>query len=410
MIEVKGNYTKAKIFTSVAQDKAIEQIQELCNQSFMADTKVRIMPDYHAGKGCVIGTTIALKDKVVPNLVGVDVGCGVYVVKIEPVEIDFQKLDKTVRQYVPSGIEIHHQESIRYVTDDFPKVKDFLVKNLMTDENNRLSLGTLGGGNHFIEMAKDDEGYLYLCIHTGSRSVGAKIAKYYQNLAFESIQKRDVDQLVNEYKSQNRHQEIQTAIQQYKKETPIIPKDLAYLEGQNFHDYIHDMKLAQQFAKANREQIARTILEHLQLEKFIVEQFDSIHNYIDTDNMILRKGAISAQRGEQLIIPINMRDGSIIAYGRGNEDWNYSSPHGAGRTMSRTQATKTIQFDDYKKTMAGIWSTSVNLETLDEAPMAYKPIDEILTNVKEAVDIKKIIKPVYNFKASEKVMVWRKRK
>lgn len=410
MIEVNGKYSNAKIFSSVPQDAAIEQIQELCNQPFMSDTKVRIMPDYHAGKGCVIGTTIQLKDKVVPNLVGVDVGCGVYVVKLQPIDIDYEKLDQTIRQFVPSGIALHNEESLRYVTDDFPKVKEFVASHIMTDDHNKLSLGTLGGGNHFIELAKDDEGALYLCIHTGSRSVGSKIAKYYQKLAFENLGKRDIQSLVEQLKAENRHQEIQGAIQQLKEKEPLIPKDLAYLEGQAFHDYIHDMKLSQSFAKANRLQIATSIIEHLQLEKYIVEQFDSIHNYIDTDLMILRKGAISAQKGEQVIIPMNMRDGSIIAFGRGNEDWNYSAPHGAGRIMSRTKANQTLRMDDYKSAMKGIWTTSVNEETLDEAPFAYKPMNEILDHVEEAVDIHKLIKPVYNFKASEKVKIWRKKK
>ena len=410
MIQVTGEYTNAKIFSNVEQETAVKQIKELCNQPFMEGAKVRIMPDYHAGKGCVIGTTIALKDKVVPNLVGVDVGCGVYVVKIQPMDIDFKQLDDTIRQYVPSGIGLHDSESLRYVTDAFPKVKDFAVSGIMTDEHNKKSLGTLGGGNHFIEMSKDDDGCLYLCIHTGSRSVGAKIASYYQKLAFSNLERTDVHALVEKLKAEGRNEEIQTAIGLLKKENPVIPKDLAYVEGQAFHDYMNDMMLAQQFAKANRKQIASTIIEHLKLEKFIIEDFDSIHNYIDTDNMILRKGAISAQKGEQLIIPINMRDGSIIAHGQGNEDWNYSAPHGAGRIMSRTQANKNLNFEDYQNTMSGIWTTSVNEETLDEAPMAYKPMEEILTNIQNTVDIHKIIKPVYNFKASEKVEFWRKKK
>ncbi|MGE7624480.1 RtcB family protein [Viridibacillus sp. NPDC096237] len=401
MIEVQGLHTNAKIFSHIKQDKAVEQVQELCDQPFLHGAKIRIMPDYHAGKGCVIGTTIVLKDKVVPNLVGVDVGCGVHVTKIAPIDIDFQKLDDTIKQYVPSGTNLHDNGSIRYVTNNFPKAKQFVASHILNDERSKLSLGTLGGGNHFIEVSQDEDGYLYLCIHTGSRSVGAKIATYYQKLAYEKIQLRDVSEIVVTLKEQGRFQEIQQALKQYQKETTIIPKDLAYVQGEDFQNYIHDMKLAQQFAKENRRQIALSIIEHLDFEKHIVEEFDSIHNYIDTDNMILRKGAISAQKGEQLIIPINMRDGSIIAYGKGNEDWNNSAPHGAGRIMSRTQANKNLNLEDYQKTMTGIWTSSVNRETLDEAPMAYKPMEEILENVQHTVDIKTIIKPVYNFKASE---------
>lgn len=401
LIEIKGLYTNAKIFSHIKQDKAVEQVQELCDQQFLNDAKIRIMPDYHAGKGCVIGTTIVLKDKVVPNLVGVDVGCGVHVTKIVPIDIDFQKLDDTVKQYVPSGTNLHDNDSIRYVTGNFPKAQQFIASHILNDERSKLSLGTLGGGNHFIEVSQDEDGYLYLCIHTGSRSVGAKIATYYQKIAYEKIQHRDVSGIVAALKEQGRFQEIQPALKKYQKETPLIPKELAYVQGEDFQNYIHDMKLAQQYAKENRRQIARSIIEHLDLEKYLVEEFDSIHNYIDTDNMILRKGAISAQKGEQLIIPINMRDGSIIAYGQGNEDWNYSAPHGAGRIMSRTQANKNLNLEEYQKTMAGIWTSSVNKETLDEAPMAYKPMEEILENVRNTVDVKTIIKPVYNFKASE---------
>ncbi|MBK3495898.1 RtcB family protein [Viridibacillus sp. YIM B01967] len=410
MIEVKGMHTNAKIFSHIQQDKAVEQVQELCDQPFLHDAKIRIMPDYHAGKGCVIGTTIALKDKVVPNLVGVDVGCGVHVTKLAPIDIDFQKLDDTVKKYVPSGTNLHDNDSIRYVTDDFPKAQQFVAAHILNDERSKHSLGTLGGGNHFIEVSQDEDGYLYLCIHTGSRSVGAKIATYYQKLAYEQIQSRDVTGIVDVLKAQGRFQEIQSAIKQYKTKNPVIPKDLAYVQGEDFQNYIHDMKLAQQFAKENRRQIARSIIEHLDYEKHIVEEFDSIHNYIDTDNMILRKGAISAQKGEQLIIPINMRDGSIIAYGKGNEDWNYSAPHGAGRIMSRTQANKNLNLEDYQKTMAGIWTSSVNKETLDEAPMAYKSMEEILGNVQNTVEIKAIIKPVYNFKASDNEWSYSRRK
>jgi len=261
-------------------------------------------------------------------------------------------------------------------------------------------LGTLGGGNHFVEMSVDSEGSHYVTIHTGSRYVGAKIASYYQKVAISKLRQHDLTEIIEQLKAEGRQKEIQTAIQNYKEKNPVIPNDLAYLEGEDFHDYIHDMRLAQAFAKANREEIARAIIENMGFEE--LDRFDTVHNYIDTENMILRKGAVSAQKGERLIIPINMRDGSILAVGKGNEDWNFSAPHGAGRVLSRTKAMKTLRMEDFHQTMAGIWTTSVSEETLDEAPMAYKPMNEILEKIEETAEIVTFIKPVYNFKASEK--------
>lgn len=399
MIKIDGSQTNAIVFTNSPQETAIEQIKELCNQEFLKDTKIRIMPDYHAGKGCVIGTTIVLKDKVVPNLVGVDVGCGVKVVKLNNKDIAFSNLDKTIREFIPSGTEVHEEVDIlRHI----PSLEShfFKAKGILNDERTNVSLGTLGGGNHFIEVSKDDEGHHYLLIHTGSRYLGAKVAQYYQKQAIAQLSKDDTIELINLLKEQGRHSEIQAAIVNYKKENPVLPKDLAYLEGELFDDYIHDMKLAQKFAVANRQEIADVIIEKMKFE--VLESFDTIHNYIDTDNMILRKGAVSAQKGEQLVIPINMRDGSIIAIGKGNPDWNYSAPHGAGRVFSRTQAMKNLDMQDFKDTMKDVWTTSVTEETLDEAPMAYKSMEEIMSNIGDTVDVVRIIKPVYNFKASDK--------
>ncbi|MBO1005105.1 RtcB family protein [Pseudogracilibacillus auburnensis] len=406
MIHIKGKETEAKVFTNYPQETAIAQIRELCDQAFLKDAKIRIMPDYHAGKGCVIGTTIELKDKVVPNLVGVDVGCGVFTVKLADKEIDFEKLDNVIRRDVPSGRNLHEGKAIGNVATDFPAADSFKASHLLTQARSLASLGTLGGGNHFIEVSVDDEGYHYLTIHSGSRYVGATIADYYQKVAIANLRKSDLSETIAQLKSEGREKEIEEMIKNHK--NPAIPNDLAYLEGAYFDDYMHDMKLAQQYALANREEMARTIIELMDFDE--VDRFDTVHNYIDTENMILRKGAVSAQKGERLIIPLNMRDGSILAVGKGNAEWNYSAPHGAGRVLSRTQAMNTLQMSEFQQTMEGIWSTSVSETTLDEAPMAYKPMEEILETVGETIEITCRIKPVYNYKASEKFARRRRRR
>lgn len=377
MILVKGKATEAKVFTNDPQETAITQIKELCDQSFLSNAKIRIMPDYHAGKGCVIGTTIELQDKVVPNLVGVDVGCGVYTVKLANKQVDFAKLDDVIRKYIPSGRKIHTGKAIANVQTEFPAAEHFRASHLLTTDKNRASLGTLGGGNHFIELSKDEEGFHYITIHSGSRYVGATIADYYQKLAIEH------------------------------KADASLPDDLAYLEGTAFNDYMYDMKLAQNYALANRTEMARMIIDQMNFD--VLEQFDTVHNYIDTEQMILRKGAVSAQKGERLIIPLNMRDGSIIAVGKGNPDWNYSAPHGAGRVLSRTQAMNTLNMEEFTKTMKDVWSTSVVPATLDEAPMAYKQAEAIIDQVTETLTIEKRLKPVYNFKASDQ-SGWRRKR
>lgn len=398
MIEITGKYTDAVIYTNNPQQAAIDQIDELVNQPFMDGTKVRIMPDYHAGKGCVIGTTIALNSRVVPNLVGVDVGCGVLVAEIGRGTLDFDQLDQTIRRFIPSGNEIHDDVVKERATDVFAN-DCFHATGLQNDYTNR-SLGTLGGGNHFIEIAKDETGVHYLLIHTGSRYVGAKVANWHQKRAFESLRREDLSVRIQALKEAGRHQEIQQMLLDYKNENPIIPKDLAYLEGELFDDYISDMKLAQLFANLNRQMIAKIIAEQMKWE--YGTQFDSVHNYIDLDAMILRKGAVRAATGEQLVIPMNMRDGSLICIGKGNPEWNESAPHGAGRIYSRSAAMKNLSMEDFKETMNGIWTTSVSEETLDEAPMAYKPMQEIIEQIGETVEIQKRIVPVYNFKASDK--------
>ena len=405
MIHIQGKHTDAVIYTNNPQQTAIEQIETLVNQPFMSGAKVRIMPDYHAGKGCVIGTTIALNGRVVPNLVGVDVGCGVFVAEIGEKKIDFNELDAIIRKFVPSGNDIHDEENKTRNSEPFSNDL-FLTTGLHNAYTNR-SLGTLGGGNHFIEVATDENNVHYLLIHTGSRYVGARVAKWHQNRAFESLQRIDLTTKINALKEVGRHHEIQQMIHAYKDANPVIPKDLAYLEGELFDDYIRDMKLAQQFAHANRQTIANTIAEHMRWE--YGTQFDSVHNYIDTDAMILRKGAVRAAAGEQLVIPMNMRDGSFICVGKGKADWNESAPHGAGRIFSRSAAMKNLSLDDFKQTMNGIWTTSVSKETLDEAPMAYKPMEEIAAQIGETVDIQKRIVPVYNFKASEQAPKYRKK-
>lgn len=397
MIEINGRFTNAKIFAQTALQTAVDQIQELTDQAFMAGTKVRIMPDYHAGKGCVIGTTIQLQDRVVPNLVGIDVGCGVFVAQVDVTTVDFAQLDAIIRTYVPSGQDIHKEVSPSRHFVEF-EGKQFRASGLKDDYTN-LSLGTLGGGNHFIELAKDEDDQHYLLIHTGSRYVGAKVANWHQKRAYENLRREDLTEKIEAMKQQGRQQEIQSMIQAYKEQTPFVPKDLSYLEGEAFHDYIHDMKIAQQFARMNRWTIAETIAK--QMDWHFTDTFDTIHNYIDTETMTLRKGAVRANKDEKLVIPMNMRDGSLICIGKGNAEWNYSAPHGAGRMFSRRAAKKALNMADFKDTMQGIWTTSVNEETLDEAPMAYKPMTEITSAIGETVDIVKVIKPVYNFKASE---------
>lgn len=393
-----------KIFTDNIEDKAKEQINELLQQEPFKDCKVRIMPDVHAGKGCVIGFTADLGDKVIPNLVGVDIGCGMLCVKLGKEKIDLERFDNVVKQSIPSGRNIREHKIDEL--DDILSL--YCYRELKEQRKFNRALGTLGGGNHFIELDKDDEGNVYLVIHTGSRNLGKQVAEYYQNLAIQLCSGKEKmleekEQIIKEYKEQGRKEEIQGAIkelyQRYKDNTPDLPKDLCYLTGKYRDMYLHDMEICQRYASLNRKNIALEILRKYMI--LAEEQFETIHNYINFEDNIIRKGSIRANKGEKVIIPINMRDGSIIAIGKGNEDWNNSAPHGAGRIMSRLKAKELINLDEFKKSMEGIYSTSVTENTLDEAPFVYKPMQEIIDNIKDTVDIVKIIKPIYNFKAQD---------
>lgn len=404
MIELKGKYNSAKVFTDNIDNETVGQLITLLNQEFAKDNTIRIMPDTHAGKGCVIGTTMTINNKIVPNLVGVDIGCGMLAIKLKEKEIDYKKLDEVITKYVPSGCNIHKEAKNTY-----SELKD-IVAPINIDNANK-SIGTLGGGNHFIEIDKDKDNNLWLVIHTGSRHLGIEICDYYQNLAYERLKEKNIGgnfkdlskRLITEYKKAGKEKEISKALQILKNKfdntMPSVSKELAYLEGQDMKDYLHDMKIAQEYAKKNRCAIASEIIEHMNLT--IAHSFNTTHNYIDLKVMILRKGAISALKGEEVIIPMNMRDRSLICIGKGNPDWNYSAPHGAGRILSRSKAKDVINLKDFEDSMKGIYTTSVALSTIDESPFVYKPMDEIIENIKDTVEIVNIIKPVYNFKAKD---------
>lgn len=400
MLEVKGKYNSAKIFTDVVDEASVAQVIELCNQPFTAKSRIRMMPDIHAGAGCTVGTTMTITDKVVPNLVGVDIGCGMETVHLREQHLELQKLDKLIRAKIPSGFSIREKAHRYFDEIDLTELYCYRQINPLRAEK---SLGTLGGGNHFIEVDRDDEGGLYLVIHSGSRHLGLEVAAWYQNEAYQRLNKSsksDEAALIAKLKSEGRDKEIQKAIRKLKntKQTSI-PKPLAYAEGELFEQYIHDMRIIQRFAMLNRRAIADDILKGMGLHA--QDSFTTIHNYIDTDAMVLRKGAVSAKAGERLLIPINMRDGSLICIGRGNEDWNCSAPHGAGRLMSRSQAKQSFTVSEFKHQMDGIYTTSVGKATLDECPMAYKRMEDIVSNIGETVRIERIIRPVYNFKAGE---------
>ena len=400
MIEIRGKYNQAKIFTDVVDSASIAQVQELCNQEFTVQSRIRLMPDIHAGKGCTIGTTMTIADKVVPNLVGVDIGCGMETVRIRESRMELEKLDKLIYSRIPSGFSIR-EKAHRYLDKiDLSQLYCAGHVDLLRAEK---SIGTLGGGNHFIEVDKDDEGNLYIVVHSGSRHLGVEVASYYQDQGYRVLNRTDeasVKAFVEELKAQGREKEISKELKKLKNtKRTSVPRELAYVQGELFEQYVHDMKLVQQFAMLNRQAMMDEILKGMKLH--VEEQFTTIHNYIDTDHMILRKGAVSAQAGEKLLIPINMRDGSLICVGKGNADWNFSAPHGAGRLMSRAQAKQSFTVSEFKKQMAQIYTTSVNKTTLDECPMAYKGMDAILDNIGPTAEVVKIIRPIYNFKAGE---------
>lgn len=398
-----------KIFTENIEHEALNQIYTLVKQPAFSDCKIRIMPDVHAGAGCVIGFTADLGEKVIPNIVGVDIGCGMLTTNLGNIHIDFERLDNIIREYVPSGRRVHEEENSSVASDIIEKL--YCKEQLKNIDWLKRSCGTLGGGNHFIEVDSDSKNNKYLVIHSGSRNVGKQVAEIYQQMAIDDISgksnfKQDSKKLIAEYKKCKREREISKAIkelkQSYEANTTKIPRELSYLVGKHREMYLHDMKLCQEFAEINRRSIQSIICYYMGWEVTKeTERFQTIHNYIEHDTNIVRKGAISAKTGEKVLIPINMRDGCILGIGKGNEDWNYSAPHGAGRTMSRSKAKESILLEEYQKAMDGIFTTSVNTSTIDESPMAYKTMDEIIGNIKDTVEIVDIIKPIYNFKANE---------
>lgn len=400
MIEINGKFNTAICYTNTLEDVAYAQIETVCNEKAFKDSKIRIMPDVHAGKGCTIGTTMTITDKVVPNMVGVDIGCGMYTVVLGKVDIDFEKFDEAAH-YIPCGRNVWEGRLERF---DLSALKCY--RNLKDTKRLERSLGTLGGGNHFIEIDSDTDGNKYLVIHSGSRNLGTQVAEFYQNIAIDlNLGKEDYykqrEEIIRTYKEQGRRNEIQSTLKalakNFEKKEPTMPYELCYLYGSFMEDYLHDIDICQQFAKRNREKMAEILLGRTGLTGY--ESFQTIHNYIDVEKKILRKGSVSAESGEKLLIPINMRDGSLICVGKGNEEWNYSAPHGAGRLMSRSAAFEKLTMEEYQKQMEGVYTTCVNTSTLDEAPMAYKDMDEIVANIEPTAEIIAHIKPIYNFKA-----------
>ena len=399
MLELQGKYATAKVFTDVVDEASISQVISLLNQPYVDGSRVRMMPDIHAGAGCTIGTTMTISDKICPNLVGVDIGCGMETIRIKESHIEPQKLDKVIRVGIPSGF------NIRSKAHRFAKnidLSELCCAKKMDINRAYNSIGTLGGGNHFIEANKDDDGNIYVVVHSGSRHLGLEIANYYQQEAYNALtsySKEEIDGIVDMLKASGRAREIQGALKALKSKRSPVPKHLAYVEGTLFDQYLHDMKIAQRFAELNRQAMMDTIVKDMGFH--VEERFTTIHNYIDIDNMILRKGSVSAQAGERLLIPINMRDGSLLCTGKGNEDWNFSAPHGAGRLMSRSAAKETFTVSEFKKEMEGIYTTSVGRSTLDECPMAYKGMEDIVGNIEPTVTVDAVIKPIYNFKAGD---------
>ncbi|MBQ2603815.1 MAG: RtcB family protein [Clostridia bacterium] len=405
MREIKGKFSSAIIYTDTVEDTALDQLMLLCDQPFTENCKIRIMPDCHAGTGCVIGFTADLGDKVIPNIVGVDIGCGMLTVELGKCTIDFERFDNTLRSTVPSGKNVHEGRIVR-----FPDLQQLHCYRYLKDSKRiERSIGTLGGGNHFIELDRDDDGKVYLVIHTGSRNLGTQVANHYQHLAYElSLGKDELFEkqmrLIEEYKAMGRRKEIQQAIKElhksFKPKMPTLPRELCYLTGEYREMYLHDMKICQEFAVLNRKTIAQSILNgYFGKDIDCFEYFETIHNYIDMEYNIIRKGAVSAKQGEKLLIPINMKDGSLICTGKGNPEWNFSAPHGAGRLFSRTAAKEMFSVEEFRQAMQGIYTTSVNENTLDESPFAYKNMDDIVGNIAPTADITAVIKPIYNFKA-----------
>ena len=405
MQTVKGKYNTAKVFIDSCEDTCIEQIRNLLDQEPFRDAKVRIMPDCHAGKSCVIGFTADLGDKIIPNIVGVDIGCGMLTVELGKEDIDFARLDEVIRTYVPSGREVNEGRLMR-----FPKIQEMkCFRELEDTRKMERAIGSLGGGNHFIEIDIDEEGNKYLVIHTGSRQLGIQVCDIYQKKAIglhtgKEVLWEEEERIKKEYKAAGRRSEIHDILMElhrnFRQTAPDVPVDLCFLTGKYSQNYLYDMKICQEFADENRHMIAKQIIEHYGFSP--VSEFSTVHNYIDHESNIIRKGSVSAKNGEKLLIPINMRDGSLICIGKGNEDWNCSAPHGAGRLFSRTEAFNRFTVEEFEKTMkdAGVFTTCVNHSTLDESPFAYKGMDDIVSNIEPTAEIVKVIKPVYNFKAN----------
>ena len=395
---IRGKYNTALCFAKVIEQEAIDQIRRMCDCPFTEGSRIRIMPDVHAGAGCTIGTTMTITDKAVPNVVGVDIGCGMYTVDLGKEDLDFARIDEAAH-FIPSGMNVWEGRRERF---DLTGLECF--RDLKDTARLERSLGTLGGGNHFIEVDRAMDGTNYLIIHSGSRNLGLQVARIYQNLAIElhsgkEEYLRQRDEIIQSYKEQGRRKEIQQALKELKwdRQEADMPEDLCYLYGVYLDRYLHDVEICQDFARRSREKMAEIIMDRAGLSGS--DGFHTIHNYIDTSEMILRKGAIAAHKGEKVLIPINMRDGSVLAIGRGNPEWNMSAPHGAGRLMSRTKAKEDLSLEEYQKTMEGIYTTSVNESTLDEAPMAYKSLDDIIDVIRDSVDVVDVMKPVFNFKA-----------
>ena len=411
MFEIQGNVNTAVCYAKVIEDGAIEQIRRMCDYALTENSRVRIMPDVHTGKGCTIGTTMTVVDKACPNIVGMDIGCGMYTVKLAEKALDFVRTDEAAH-YSPSGMNTWEGRMERF---DLTGLKCY--RSLRDTKRLERSLGTLGGGNHFIEIDKASDGTFYLVIHSGSRNLGKQVAELYQQQAVDLHAGKESyfvrrDEIIRTYKAEGRRAEIQAALKaldkEYQAQTPDVPEDLCWLYGTFLEDYLHDVEICQQFARRSREKMAEILLARTGMTG--VEAFHTVHNYIDTDEMILRKGAIAAHAGEKVLIPVNMRDGSVLAIGKGNPEWNYSAPHGAGRIMSRSRAKEEIDLQAYQAAMAGIYTTSVSEQTIDEAPMAYKSLDDIIDVIRESVDIVDIMKPVYNFKAADDAAPWKKKK
>ena len=411
MFEIKGKINTAVVYAESVEDSAVEQIRRMCDYPLTEGSRIRIMPDVHSGKGCTIGTTMTVTDKVCPNIVGVDIGCGMYAVRLAEKALDLQKIDAAAH-FIPSGMNVWEGRKERF---DLTSLKCY--RSLKDARRLERSLGTLGGGNHFIEVDVSSDGTFWLVIHSGSRNLGKQVAEIYQSLAVDLHSgKADYferhDELIRTYKEQGRKGEIESALKalkkEYDKKTPDVPEDLCWLYGRFLDDYLSDVTVCQAFARRSREKMAEIILGMTGLTP--VEAFHTVHNYIDTDEMILRKGSSAAHAGEKVLIPINMRDGSVLAVGSGNPEWNFSAPHGAGRVMSRSKARETLDLEEYKAAMDGIYTTSVCMDTIDEAPMAYKSLDEIIGAIRDSVDVIDVMKPVYNFKAADGELPWKKNK